>query len=270
MKTGPRLALVLLLAVAGAARAAAPEALFPGGASAYLVKVNGREGWSRDPDRPLPPASLTKIMTALVFIESGLPPDGVVTASANARRAGGSRLGLRTGERMRAADALAATLLRSANDACLALAEHVAGDKARFVKLMNRRAAALGLARTHFTNPCGHDEPGHLSSARDLAVLAEAAMAQPVFAKLVATVELRVSTLEGRHFDLVNRNELVGRYAGAIGIKSGFTPRAGKCLVALARRDGASVLLVLLNAPERWWDAVAALDRAFAEAKTPH
>lgn len=270
MNIGSRRAILLGVVAAGGIAAAAPaEGPFPGGAAAYLVQVDGRTLWSRDADRALPPASLTKIMTALVFIESGKPLDGVVTVSARAQRAGGSRLGLKAGERMRAGDALAATLLRSANDACLALAEHVAGDKAGFVALMNRRARDLGLARTHFTNPCGHDEAWHRSSARDLMVLAEAAMALPLFAELVKTVDLRIATLDGRRFEVENKNELVGRYPGAIGIKSGFTPRAGKCLVALARRDGVTVLLVVLNGPNRWWESVALLNSAFAEAKRP-
>jgi D-alanyl-D-alanine carboxypeptidase (penicillin-binding protein 5/6) len=231
------------------------------------VQVDGRPVWSRAADRALPPASLTKIMTALVFIESGMPADGVVTVSANAQRAGGTRLGLKAGERLRAGDALAATMLSSANDACLALAEHVAGDKMGFARLMNRRAGELGLARTHFTNPCGHDEPRHRSSARDLAVLATAAMSNKRFAELAGTVELQMATLGGRRFSLENKNELLGRYPGTVGVKSGFTPGAGKCLVALAKRDGVSVLLVVLNGSNRWWDSTAALDRAFAEAK---
>ena len=266
MGAGLRLALVLIAAAGFAADTRAAD-LFPGGAAAYVVEVDGRALWSRDAERALPPASLTKIMTALVFLESGKPLDGVVTVSARAQRATGSRLGLKAGERLRAAEALAATLLRSANDACLALAEHVAGDKARFAALMNARAAELGLTRTHFTNPCGHDEPGHVSTARDLAVLARAAMAQPVFARIVETVDLSIATLDGRRFALVNGNELVGRYAGAIGVKTGFTPGAGKCLVAIARRDGVEVLLVLLNGRNRWWESVAVLDRAFAEAQ---
>ena len=262
MGAGLRLVLTLLLSADVAA-----AHLFPGGAAAYLIEVDGRTLWSQAADRPLPPASLTKIMTALVFLESGKPLDGVVTVSGRAQRETGSRLGLKAGERLRAAEALAATLLRSANDACLALAEHVAGDKARFAALMNARARELGLTRTHFTNPCGHDEPGHVSTARDLAVLARAAMAQPVFARIVETVDLSIATLDGRRFALVNGNELVGRYAGAVGVKTGYTPGAGKCLVAIARRGGVEVLLVLLNGRNRWWESVEALDRAFAEGQ---
>jgi D-alanyl-D-alanine carboxypeptidase (penicillin-binding protein 5/6) len=263
---GRRLALVLLAAIAFAADVRAAD-LFPGGAAAYVVEVDGRTLWSHAADRKLPPASLTKIMTALVFLESGKPLDGVVAVSVRAQREGGSRLGLKAGERMRAAEVLAATLMRSANDACLALAEYVAGDTPRFVALMNARVRKLGLANTHFTNPCGHDEPKHRSTARDLAVLARAAMAEPVFARIVETVELPIATLDGRRFTLVNGNELVGRYDGAVGVKTGFTPGAGKCLVAIARRGGVEVLLVLLNGRNRWWESVAVLDRAFAEAQ---
>jgi D-alanyl-D-alanine carboxypeptidase (penicillin-binding protein 5/6) len=229
-----------------------------------VVEAQGKVLWSHRADRPLPPASLTKIMTALVFLESGMPLDGVVTVSASAQRASGSRLRLRAGEQLRAGDALAATLLPSANDACLALAEHVAGSGPLFAEQMNRRARGLGMTRTNFTNPCGHDHPKHLSTAHDLAALTAAAMRQPAFAALVGTVNLRVTTLGGRSFDLENKNELVGRYPGAVGVKSGFTPGAGKCLVAVAVRDGVTVMLVLLNGPNRWWDSAATLDRAFA------
>ena len=229
--------------------------------------MDGKARWSRAADRPLPPASLTKIMTALLFLESGMPQDAVVTVGTGAGRATGTRLRLRAGEQLRAGDLLAATLIASANDACLALAEHVAGDKARFAVRMNRRALELGMTRTHFTNPCGHDEPAHRSSARDLATLTREALRQPVFAELVATVERRVSSLGGRHFDLVNGNELLGRHPGVVGVKSGYTPRAGKCLVALARRDGVSALIVVLNAPDRWWDTAALLDRVWLDAR---
>ncbi|MFM9887645.1 MAG: D-alanyl-D-alanine carboxypeptidase family protein [Burkholderiales bacterium] len=261
----------LALLIAGfhcVASSAANDNPFPGGAAAYVVEAQAHTLWSRDADRALPPASLTKIMTALLFLESGLPLDGVVTMSVNVQRATGTRLRLRAGEQMRTRDVLAAMLLYSANDACLALAEHVAGSKARFAELMNARALALGLTRTHFTNPCGHDEPKHRSSARDLAALSRITMRQPVFAELVRTVDLRVTTLGGRSFDLENKNELIGRFAGAIGVKSGFTPGAGNCLVALAERDGVSVLLVVLNAPNRWWDTTAILDRAFERVRS--
>lgn len=228
------------------------------------MKVDGREIWARNPDRRLPPGSLAKMMTALLVLErAGLGQ--VVAVSETASRETGTRLGLSPGDRMPVVDLLAATLLGSANDACRALADHVAGSEGKFVSLMNDRAREMGLAGTRFANACGHDDPGMHSTARDLARLAEHAMGNPVFARMVGIVRGEVSTVDGRRkFLLENRNELVGRYRGAVGVKTGFTRRAGKCLVAIAERDGGRVLLVLLNAPDRWWKAEEMLDAAFA------
>lgn len=234
-------------------------------AAAYLVKAGPRTLEERAADRRLAPASLTKIMTALLVLESYAPAQ-VVTVSRAAAAETGSRIGLRPKETMTVADLLAATLIQSANDACHALAEHAAGSHTGFVARMNRRAREWGLRDTHFTNACGHDDPDHYASARDLAFLAERAMAQPVFADVVARPSFAVTGADGkRRFLLENKNALIGRYAGAVGVKSGFTARAGKCLVASAERDGRKVLLVLLNAPNRWWDATDILDHAFAQ-----
>lgn len=236
-------------------------------AGAYLVKADGDILWEKDADAHLPPASLTKMMTALLVLEH-YDPKAVVTVRSGAVAETGSRLGLRKGERMALESVLAATLIKSANDACHVLADHVAGDETHFVQLMNRRAREWGLRDTHFVNACGHDHAGHYSSARDLAALAERAMRQPVFARLVEKATLEITTYDGRRrFSLDNHNALIGRYAGAVGVKTGFTQHAGKCLVALAQRDGKNVLLVLLNAPNRWWDAVDMLDRAFVETR---
>jgi D-alanyl-D-alanine carboxypeptidase (penicillin-binding protein 5/6) len=132
---------------------------------------------------------------------------------------------------------------------------------------MNRRARELGLTDTGFANACGLDAPGHYSSVRDLAALTEAALRHQVFADLVARPEAVVQSADGRQrFTVVNRNALIGRFPGVAGVKSGYTRNAGKCLVALAERDGVRVLLVLLNAPDRWWHAHALLERAFARA----
>jgi hypothetical protein len=162
-----------------------PRDRYPRAGAAYLVERGGAVLWARNPDAPRPPASLTKLMTALLAAERG-GPDAWVTVSARAARETGARLGLRAGERIRAGDALAATLVASANDACLALSEHVGGTAERFVEAMNARAAALGLAATRFENPCGHDAPGHRSSARDLLALTRAFLAVPALALLAA------------------------------------------------------------------------------------
>jgi len=253
-----------LLASAALAEAAGPGDPFGRVAAAYLVKVDGRDVWARNPDRRLAPGSLTKMMTGLLVLERA-DPGQVATVSLEASRETGTRLGLEAGDRMLVIDLLAAALLGSANDACHALADHVAGSEKKFVVLMNARAREMGLSNTRFANACGHDAPGLYSTARDLARLAETAMGNPVFAKIAGIVGGGISTADGgKNFSVENKNELIGRYRGAIGVKTGFTGRAGKCLAAFAERDGKRVLLVLLNAPDRWWKAEEMLDAAFA------
>jgi D-alanyl-D-alanine carboxypeptidase (penicillin-binding protein 5/6) len=257
---------VPVLAFAILASAAPAQDAFPAVASAYLVKIRQETVWIKSPAKRLPHASLTKMMTALLVLENYRPED-VVAIGRTAAAEAGTRLGLRAGDRMTVENLLAATLLYSANDACHALADWRAGDETRFVRLMNRRARELGLADTRFANACGLDAPGHYSSVRDIASLTEAALRHQVFAELVARPEAVVQTLDGRQqFTIANRNALVGRFPGVRGVKSGYTRNAGNCLVALAERDGVRVLLVLLNAPDRWWHAHAILERAFSRA----
>jgi D-alanyl-D-alanine carboxypeptidase (penicillin-binding protein 5/6) len=252
-------AILLFLNCAEAVLAADP---FPQVASSYLVIVNGREVWAHKPDVPLSIASLTKIMTTLLVLEKAGVED-VVTVPHKATRETGTRLRLQSGDKFYVIDLLAAALLGSANDACHALAAHVSGSEASFVNLMNARARELGLANTHFTNACGHDHPKHYSNAHDLAALAEAALKNPIFAKMVSLVRAEIRTVDGKKtFRVENKNELIGRYPGAVGVKTGFTRRAGKCLIALVERDGSKSLL---NAPDRWWTATRMLDAALAE-----
>ena len=241
-----------------------PRDPFPKVAASYLVKVNSKTLWVHNPNRKLPPASLTKIMTALIILEKvGL--DEVVIVSKRAAKETGSVIGLRAGDKMKVRDLLAACLIQSANDASYALAEYAGGSKEGFVRLMNARADKMGLVDTHWTNPCGHSEKNHYSTANDLAILAETALKNPTFSKLVSFTRGRISTVnEKRTFKIENKNELIGRYPGAIGVKSGWTSKAGKCLIALACRNGTKVLLILLNAPNRWWDAEMILNKAFA------
>jgi len=273
---GPVAALVTvaLLAIAPgrAAGAAAvrppdgPRDRFPGAARAYLVSLDGRELWARHPDRPLPPASLTKLMTALLALEAGWRPEAPVAVSARAAAATGARLGLKAGETLRAADLLEAMLVASSNDACLALAEHLGGSEAAFVARMNDRAAALGLGATHFANACGHDAAGHRSSARDLMRLSTLALEQPELRRMVAVEKDTLTTAGGRALELRTTNALLGRLAGAQGVKTGFTAKAGRCVVALVERNGARLLVVLLDASDRWWAAAGLVEKAFLEA----
>lgn len=224
------------------------------------MKRDGRVLWAGNADAQLPPASLTKMMTALVTLEGGRL-DELVTVSRAAARERGSRIGLRAGEQLRARDLLAAMVVRSANDACRALADHAG---VTFVARMNQRAAALGLRGTQFVDPCGWDNPGQFSTAADLARLAEQVMQQPDFARLARSEQVSIATANGsRKFRFTNTNALIGRYPGAIGVKTGSTGRAGHCLVAIAERNGVRVVLVMLKARDRWWSAAGLLDRAF-------
>jgi len=239
---------------------------FPQVADAYRVEIDGAVIWERRADRPLPPASLTKLMTALLLLEQDQLKD-TVSVSRAATRETGSRLGLKSGERFRVQDLLAATLIYSANDACHALADHLAGSETAFVKRMNQRAQQLGLKHTRFLNACGHDAPEHLASAHDLAGLAHELLKHPQVIPITSQQHTTIATLEGKQYHLTNKNALIGRYNGALGLKTGYTGKAGKCLVAYAKRDGHEILLVMLHGKDRWWDAADILDLAFDHAR---
>ena len=257
--------LMLLMAagLAAAAPAAAAENAYPRAAAAYVVERDGKVLWSGDAGRRLQPASLAKMMTALLVIEDG-GLDEAVTVSREAARETGTRLGLREGDRLKVRDLLTAAIVRSANDACRALADARGGSQARFVARMNSRARELGLGDTRFVNACGHDARGQYSTAADLARLANAAARLPEYMSAAGLERATVRTEAGREFSFENTNALIGRYPGAIGLKTGTTPGAGTCLAALAERDGSRVLMVLLRARDRWWGGDALLDRAFA------
>ena len=237
---------------------------FPKSARAYLAQVGGTTVWSYQAEERLPPASLTKIMTALLVLERA-NLNATVTISQTAAAETGHQLRLRAGEKYRVRDLLAAMLIESANDAARALGEHVGGTEARFAGIMNARAAALGLKNTHFTNAAGHHDPDHYTTANDLVVMTEAALARPLFRELVSKVRYEIRTVNGkRRFKLENSNKLLPKYDGMVGVKTGYTPEAGRCLVALAERNGVEVLIVLLRAKNRWQLAERMLDSAFA------
>ncbi|MFA7403776.1 MAG: D-alanyl-D-alanine carboxypeptidase family protein [Pelobacteraceae bacterium] len=263
-----RIILILsILLTAITASGALPDDPFPSAASSYLLTVNGETIWGHRPERRLAPASLTKIMTALLVLERE-QLDRVVTVSSAAAGESGTRIGLRKGDRMTVGDLLAATLIFSANDACRALADHTGGNGERFVTLMNTRAKKLGLNATHFSNPCGHDQPRHYSTAHDLAILAGAALGNRTFRDIVSRQQQQVRSVDGkRRFSLRNKNHLLGRYPGIVGVKTGYTPDAGECLIALAEREGTRVLLVMLHGRNRWHNAAAMLDRAFLRTR---
>ena len=253
-----------VVAVAALLAGAEPLDRFPGAAPSYLLAVDGKLLWARAPDAPRAPASLVKMLTALEALSS--PPTGEwLTVSRRAAAATGTRLGLRAGEKVRVTDAITAMLVASANDACLAVAESLSGSGEAFTARMNRRAAEMGLEGTRFVDPCGHDAPGQRVTARDLWTLARTALQNPAFRRMVALQEVKLQTRAGRTLQATSSNVLLGRMPGADGVKTGFTPEAGKCLVARVERGGHEVMLVLLGAPDRWWTAAALIEQAFAE-----
>ena len=238
---------------------------FPRVASAYLVKRDNRVLWAGNAHAHLSPASLTKMMTALVILEGGQLEE-VVTVSRAASRETGSHIGLKAGDQLRVRDLLAAMVVRSANDACRALADHIG---VTIVARMNQRVASLGLRDTQFVDPCGHDRPAQYSTAADLARIAEVVMNNDEYARLARSDRLVIRTMNGqRRFYFTTTNALIGRYEGAIGVKTGTTGRAGNCVIAMAERNGVRVLIVLLNARDRWWNAAGLLDRAFEQHAT--
>ena len=228
-----------------------------------MVAVDGVVRWAGHADTARQPASLAKVLTALVLLESGWQPDALVSISARAAGVDGSRLGLRTGERAPARQLLEAALVPSANDACMALAEHAGGgDLQAFVARMNARAAALGMQHSHFMHPCGLDDPAQYTTPNDLLRLAEAAMRVPEFARIVALRAGEVRTDRGRRLAFRSSNALLDRYEGADGLKTGQTRLAGKCVIAHVRRQGREVYVVLLGAPNRWWMTAMLIDEA--------
>jgi len=216
-----------------------------------------------DAHRRLPMASTTKIMTAIVALEN-CAPEKAVRISDKAVGVEGSSVYLQSGEVLTMEQLLYALLLESANDAAEAIAIDVAGDVASFADLMNETAARLGLTDTHFTNPHGLDDPEHYSSAYDLAVLTRYALANPEFARIVSTYKTTIPLAgdDGVRV-LINHNKMLKYYDGAIGVKTGYTKRCGRCLVSAAVRDGVTMIAVTLSAPNDWQDHTAMLDYGF-------
>jgi D-alanyl-D-alanine carboxypeptidase (penicillin-binding protein 5/6) len=222
----------------------------------------GQVLFAKAPDERRPIASLTKVMTAMIVLDrSDLDDDVVVSTAAIAQP--GSDPPLVDGERLSVRDLLYAMLLPSSNDAAVALAEHVAGTEAGFVEMMNRRATELGLRDTFFFSASGFDDRGH-STAADVAALARAAYRLPAFARIVRTKDRRFPSPSGGTVQIQNRNILLWYLPGTIGAKTGYTAPAGSCLVAVAERDGVTLVAVVLGHPDSaFGDGAALLDYGF-------
>jgi D-alanyl-D-alanine carboxypeptidase (penicillin-binding protein 5/6) len=241
-----------------------------GGTAVMLMDVDsGRIIYERNADERLSIASTTKIMTGVVVLEN-LSLEETVTVSAHAAGAGESEAWLETGEVLPAKTLFDAMMVRSANDAAVALAEAVAGSEEAFVELMNARAEELGLDNTHFANTHGLDAKGHYSSARDLAELTSYAMGLVPFRQAVASpkVTLPPAPSNGNPRTFSNRNKLIGEVDFITGVKTGYTGKAGWCLVGSGSDNGVDLVSVILGEPtqdERNNDTVELLEYGFSK-----
>ena len=191
-------------------------------------------------------ASTTKIMTTIVILEKS-DLDETVTVSAKAGGTGGSRLGLKRGDKASVKDLLYGLMLRSGNDAAVALAEHVGGSVKEFAELMNEKAIELGLTNTHFVTPHGLDDANHYTTALELAKLTDYAMDNETFAKIVGTKSTTIY-INNQPRQINNTNELLGVLNGVVGVKTGFTNNAGRCLVTETKRNNMDIITIVLGA----------------------
>ena len=220
--------------------------------------------WGKKENERRPMASTTKIMTAIVVLENANLDDTVIV-SKKAAGTGGSRLGLKTGDKITINNLLYGLLLVSGNDAAVALAEHVSGSVESFAEKMNQKAEEMNLEDTHFIVPHGLDMENHYTTALELAEMADYAMNNKKFAEIVAT-KVKTINISGRSKSLINTNELLGNLEGVNGVKTGFTNGANRCLVTSVNRDGMNIITVVLGADtkkDRTNDSVKLIEYAY-------
>lgn len=222
--------------------------------------------YSKQAEMRLPMASTTKLMTAMVALEHITDMNQYVTITDEAQGIEGSSAYLRAGEKVRVEELIYALLLRSANDAAVALACYTAGSVEEFSQLMNRKAKELGLADTNFTNPHGLDDAEHYTTAKDLALIASAALEDPTIRKVSSTYKKSFDHGEITR-TYVNHNKLLKNYDGCIGLKTGYTKKSGRCLVSAAEKDGLMFIAVTLDAPNDWSDHKKLLDLGYDSMK---
>lgn len=266
------LSLCLVGALCPVARAAGPEVSAQ--SAVVLTADTGAVLFEKDGHTPRPVASTTKIMTALLALEAAQERgDPLVDITQEMVAVEGSSMGLQAGDSISLTGLAAGMLLASGNDAANAAALYLEGSLESFAARMNQRAAALGMEDTHFVTPSGLDGEdaqglGHLSTAYDMALLARAALEDQAFRQLCSSPSLAVEFAEPvKRVAYTNHNKLLAQYQGCVGVKTGFTKEAGRCLVSAAERDGALLIAVTLNAPNDWQDHTALLDYGFSQVE---
>jgi D-alanyl-D-alanine carboxypeptidase (penicillin-binding protein 5/6) len=260
--------LIMLLVSPAAVLAEAPRV--SAGAAVLMDVTTGQLYFTKNATKRAEPASLTKLMTAVVAVENGKLEDVVTITSRSSSVEMGSIIDLRKGEKITLEELLKAALVISANDSTVAIAEHVGGSHDRFVRMMNAKAGALGLFGTRYINTNGYHHPNHYTTARDLAVLTRYALGIPKINELVQTREATVRWVEPqeREEKIANSNRLLtSGYDGIDGVKTGTTPMAGNCLIASATREGRRLIAVALNCYDRYRDCATLLDYGFEVVK---
>ncbi|MBI3969302.1 MAG: D-alanyl-D-alanine carboxypeptidase [Chloroflexi bacterium] len=234
-------------------------------AAIVVDDASGRVLFESHSHQRLPPASLTKIMTAIVAVDSGRL-DEVVDVDVNAWKlqaeTDSSVMGITPGERLTIRDLLYGLMMVSGNDAAIAIAKHLAGSEEKFVELMNAKVRELGLKDTQFRNSHGLHHPEHFTTAYDLAALTRHGMQNPIFADLANRRNYKAQGVK-QVYDLYNINRFFGRFKGADGVKTGYTEEAGRCVVASATQDGHRVITVVLNSPDYPTEATWLMEYAF-------
>lgn len=233
-------------------------------AAAVVIEAEtGRVLYAMNETQRLPMASTTKIMTALLALENA-SLDDIVTAGENAFGVPGTSIYLQKGESLTMQQMLYGLMLASGNDAAVAIAEHVAGSLDAFCDRMNARAQLLGCENTHFATPHGLPAEQHYTTAYDLALIAREAMRNEDFRRIVSTQRATIPW-QGHDYDrvLTNKNRLLSTYTGALGIKTGYTRAAGRCLAFAAERDGMTLIGAVLNCPDWFAQSAALLDQTF-------
>lgn len=237
-------------------------------ASVLMDVATGRVLYSHNSSEKLPMASTTKIMTVLLAIESGRL-DETVKISRNASIQEGSSVYLREGEKIKLEDLLYAIMLRSGNDASVAVAEHLCGSVDKFVELMNEKARSIGAYNTNFTNPHGLPDDNHYTTAYDLGLITCYALRNKKFAEIVSTKKKTIPGPEGENWNrvLTNKNKMLWQFSGGDGVKTGFTKKAGRCLVASATRNDWQLVSVVLNCGDMWNASSELLEYGFNNYK---
>lgn len=265
--------LVLLAALILLPLPTAKAASEPGVSAQSAILISGDDGtviFEKNAHERLAMASTTKIMTALLTLEEAeRSGDPVIDITEEMVRVEGSSMGLQAGNRLTLTNLTSGMLLASGNDAANAAALYLGGSQEGFAELMNTRAREIGMTETNFVTPSGLDDEEHYSTAYDMALLGREAMGNEEFARIAGSSTLQVEFMEPEQkVSYTNHNKLLRIYDGCIGIKTGFTKKAGRTLVSAARRDGTTLIAVTLNAPDDWDDHMAMFDYGFETVKT--